>query len=188
MKRTIEARPPEVIDATACIARRYGAGDAERLVEAVSASIEHLKPWMGWIDEEPVSVAQRESQIADWNLKWDDGEDFMMGIFIGDTQVGGTGFHLRGANDSIDIGYWVRTGYTGRGIATAVTRALTTAAFGMQSISTVEIHHDVANFISGLIPERLGYIKYWTGDWVIEAPSESGFRNKWRMKKEDWHG
>ena len=142
----------------------------------------------GWIDEEPVGVAQRENHIADWNLKWDNGEDFMMGIFIGDTQVGGTGFHLRGAIDSIEIGYWVRAGYLGRGIATAVTRALTTAAFGMQSISTVEIQNDVANFISVLIPERLGYVKYWTGDSIIEAPGESGCSNKWRMKKEDWLG
>lgn len=186
MAHVISDRPPEHIDAGNCSIRRYVIADAPRLVDAVTSSIEHLKPWMGWIDEEPVDVSQREVHIATWNAKWDAGEDFMMGIFLDDIQVGGTGFHLRGAVDSLEIGYWVRTGYTGKGIATAVTGALTTVAFEMDTIRTVEIHHDVENIISGLIPQRLGFEKYWTGESVIEAPSESGVRNKWRMQQADW--
>lgn len=141
---------------------------------------------MQWIDPEPLSVAQRELNIEDWNNQWDRGEDFMLGVYIEGTQVGGTGLHLRTDTGSPHIGYWVRSGYGGRGIATAAARALTTAAFAMDAITSVEIHHDVANVISGLIPKKLGYEQYWTGPTAIEAPGESGITNKWRMYQDNW--
>ena len=97
--------------------------------EAVTESIEHLRPWMPWIAEEPLHgrAASRAASPAGRPL-WDAG-DRVYGMFVGDEVVGGCGLHARIGPGGLEIGYWVRAGRTGRGYATAASRLLTDIAF-----------------------------------------------------------
>lgn len=40
--------PPEQVDAGMLVLRRVRAGDAGELAATVSASMDHLRPWMPW--------------------------------------------------------------------------------------------------------------------------------------------
>lgn len=51
--------PPQRIVGERVVVRSPCVGDGPALVEAVTASIEHLRPWMPWIEFEPQSVEQR---------------------------------------------------------------------------------------------------------------------------------
>ena len=166
------------------IVRKYEPADAEALVIAVTESCEHLRPWMPWIKFEPQSVNQREELIRSWNQAWEDRTEFVMGIHLDDRIVGGTGIHLRGPANTVEIGYWVHMGYTGRGIASQVSDALTLEAFQLWSeIDTVVIVHDEANIASGKVPARLGFEHVFTGQREPEAPGESGVMYRWEKKR-----
>ena len=166
------------------IVRKYELADAVALVTAVTESCEHLRPWMPWIKFEPQSVAQREVLIKTWSEAWDHRNEFVMGIFLGDRVVGGTGLHLRGDVNTVDIGYWIHVDYIGRGIATQVSRALTETAFALWAeIDTVVIIHDETNVASGKVPARLGFEHVSTGQREPEAPAESGVMYRWEKKR-----
>ena len=175
-------RPPEELRAGDLVVRRYDVDDARALHEAIVESIEHLRPWMSWIAFEPLSLADREVLIADRFAKgWDDGTDFGYGMFRGDRVVGGCGLHRRIADDGLEIGYWVRVGEIGRGVATTTAGALTDAALAIDGITHVEIHHDKANVRSARVPEKLGYALLGERADEIQAPAELGIECVWRI-------
>jgi RimJ/RimL family protein N-acetyltransferase len=166
------------------IVRKYEKSDAQALVDAVTDSYKHLEPWMPWIKFEPQSVAQREELIKTWNEAWENRTEFVMGIFHGVQVVGGTGLHLRGSVNTVEIGYWIHVDYIGKGIATQVAGALTELAFAMwPEINTVEIVHDEANVASGKVPHRVGFRHVFTGKRRPEAPGESGVLCRWEKKR-----
>lgn len=175
---------PEPLQVGDYVVRKYDPSDAHALVEAVTASCEHLRPWMPWIKFEPQTVAQREVLIKTWNEAWENCTEFVMGIFLGSRVVGGTGLHLRGDINTVEIGYWVHVDFVGKGIATEVSRILTETAFSIwPDIDVVEIHHDEANVASGKVPDRLGFMHVSTGQREPEAPAESGVMYRWEKKR-----
>ena len=168
------------------VVRKYELSDAQALVDAVTESHEHLEPWMPWIKFEPQSVVQREVLISTWSEAWDDRAEFVMGIFLGDRVIGGTGLHLRGDIKTVEIGYWLHVDYLGRGIASQVAGALTELAFATWlEIDTVEIHHSESNIASGKVPLRLGFKHVRTfRNQIPEAPGENGVGYHWALKRE----
>ena len=179
--RTISPAPSE-IHVGEYVVRRYETSDAPELVRAVTESLGHLSPWMPWAAYEPQSVGQREGLIRSWSAEWDACTNFTMGIFLGDRVVGGTGLHLRGAENTVEIGYWVHVDFVGKGIVTMVSQSLTELAFAIwPEIDIVEIHHDEANIASGKVVLRLGFQHVRTVERIPEAPSDSGVGYHWAM-------
>ncbi len=181
--RTISPAPSE-IHVGDYVVRRYETSDAPALVRAVTESLSHLLPWMPWAAYEPQSIEQKEDLIRTWAGEWDSGTNFTMGIFLGERVVGGSGLHLRGAENTVEIGYWVHADFLGKGIATMVSQSLTELAFAIWAeIDIVEIHHDEANIASGRVPLRLGFQHVRTVERIPEAPSESGVGFHWAMAR-----
>jgi ribosomal-protein-serine acetyltransferase len=168
------------------VIRRWRAEDAPAIVEAVTENREHLRPWMEWIAFEPQSVEQRVALIEQWEREWLGGGDVVLGIFVHDHPVGGTGLHRRIGPDGLEIGYWISEDHIGMGIATRATSTLTTGAFTIPGITHVEVHCDVANTASARVPERLGFT--YTGDieQPIKAPAETGAHRVYRMTRDAW--
>lgn len=177
---------PEQLEGDGVILRRWQPGDAPLLHDAVTESLEHLRPWMDWVSQEPLTVEQRRSMIEGWEREWRLGGDILYGLFVGGEAVGGCGLHHRRGPSALEIGYWVRPGFLRRGIATAAARLLTDAAFSLPGIEVVEIHHDKANVPSRGVPAALGY--EFVGETPDEraAPAEVGIDCAWRMTREAW--
>ena len=175
---------PDSLQVGEYVVRKYEPADAKALVIAVTESCEHLRPWMPWIKFEPQTMTQRAELIKVWNEAWEQRTEFVMGIFLDDRVVGGTGLHLRGDVNTVDIGYWMHVDYIGKGIATRVSAALTETAFAIwPEIDTVVIVHDEANIASGKVPLRLGFKHVSTGQREPEAPGESGVMYRWEKKR-----
>ena len=90
------------------------------------------------------------------------------------------------APGAIEIGYWIHVDHIRQGLATELTRALTTVAFGQPDIDRVEIHHDMANVASGRVPALLGYELAAEEDREIATPGEAGVTWIWVMERGDW--
>lgn len=180
---TLARAPRERIEVGEIVVRRYAIEDAEALAESITESIEHLRPWMPWIAQEPVDIGDRRALIAGWCAEWDARRNFTMGIFDGDLNIGGTGFHLRRGPGVVEIGYWTRVSRAGRGVMTRVVGALVEEAFTHDDVDTIEIHHDVANRASARIPEKLGFVRAGERERGPQAPAESGRDVRWVMTR-----
>jgi ribosomal-protein-serine acetyltransferase len=168
------------------VLRRWVASDAEALSRAVGESVEHLRPWMPWVADEPLAVERRRAMIDEWERDWSQGGDVVLGVFLDGQIAGGCGLHRRLGAGGLEIGYWIHPGFVRRGLGTRVAGALTGAALALPGITRVEIRHDTANQASAGIPRALGF--EWLGEEPREplAPAETGMQWRWRMDRATW--
>jgi ribosomal-protein-serine acetyltransferase len=166
------------------VLRPWEDDDADALTEAITASLEHLRPWMAWIAEEPLGRAGRLDLIDRFRHERDTGQSLGLGIFLHDgTVVGGTGLHARIGPGGLEIGYWVHVDHVGRGIATEAAGALTDAGLALEEVDRIEIHHDVENRASGRVPAKLGFTRVERIRVEPVAPAETGFRWVWAKRR-----
>lgn len=178
--------PERVAGSDELLLRRWQLSDADALSRAVAESADHLRPWMGWIAEEPMPPERRLVRIAEWERDRSRGGDVLLGVFRDGQVVGGCGLHRRIAPDGLEIGYWIHAAHVRRGLATRAVGLLTDAALALPGITHVEIHHDKANHASGGVPRKLGF--EWLGEWSDEpeAPADIGIEWRWRMDRASW--
>lgn len=165
--------------------RRWRAEDAETLHRLVGESVEHLRPWMGWVADEPLSLEERLRMLTQWEHTWRTGGDVLLGIFRGGVAAGGCGLHRRIGPHGLEIGYWVHPEHLRRGVATAAAGLLADAALALPDIERVEIHHDKANVASAGVPRALGFAFVDERPDQPEAPAEVGIECRWRRERGD---
>jgi ribosomal-protein-serine acetyltransferase len=161
--------------------RHWREEDAPALNRAVNASIDELRPWMPWADEQPRPVEASAEVIRDWAR--DEGTQ-AFGIFLDGEVAGACGLHRRIGEGGLEIGYWVRSDLAGRGLATEAARRLCEIAFADPGVDRVEIHHDRANAASGRVPAKLGFDLIGETRRPPEAPGEEGVELVWRLARE----
>ncbi|HEY4927509.1 MAG TPA: GNAT family protein [Acidimicrobiales bacterium] len=180
---------PELLPAGPVELRRWRPAYADALTEAVVASLTELRPWMPWAQDAP-TVPGMTQVLTDGEAGFDTDEEwqFVLGEPGSDLVLGAIGLHRRGPPDTVEIGYWIRTDATRRGLATAASRALTAAAFAhLPFVTTVEIRMDTGNVRSAAVPPRLGFSFDRQVDQAIDAPGQSGRWLVWKMERTDWH-
>jgi RimJ/RimL family protein N-acetyltransferase len=133
--------------------------DALLLKAAVDANLDHLRPWMPWVKNEPTNLQTKIDLIRRFRAHFDLGRDFTYGVFdLEETHViGGTGLHTRPVGTAREIGYWIHKDYINQGLATELTAALTKVAFEVDKVDRVEIHCGPANVRSTSVPKKLGF-------------------------------
>jgi RimJ/RimL family protein N-acetyltransferase len=153
--------PPYRIETERLVIRCYEPGDAELLKEAIDSSIDHLRPWMPWVESEPQTLEEKIALVKSFRSQFDAGENFTYVIFTADESevLGGSGLHPRVGPGGIEIGYWIRPSATRQGIATEVSAALTRAGFEVCEADRVEIRIEPGNEPSLGIPRKLGFVE-----------------------------
>jgi RimJ/RimL family protein N-acetyltransferase len=184
---TFPSAPAERIDLGVGVALvRARAHRAAAAVAAINASLDHLQPWMAWASE-PATETGLAAFFATAEELWDQRKDFGYTIVdpADEVVLGGCGLHGRLGRHGLEIGYWVHVDHAGRGIATAVTRALTDAAFAIHGIERVRITCEDTNVRSARIPERLGYtfhgVSVPDGGVCAGRPTQT-----WVVEREAW--
>jgi RimJ/RimL family protein N-acetyltransferase len=150
---------PYRIETERLVIRCYETTDAPLLKDAIDSSLEHLRPFSAWIDDEPQTIEQKVELIQSFRIAFDTAEAFVYGIFDVDErqQLGGAGLHARVGPGGLEIGYFVRASATRRGIATEAAAALTRVGFEVCEADRIEIRIDPNNSKSFGIPEKLGF-------------------------------
>lgn len=151
--------PPYRIETGRTVVRCYQPTDGRLLKEAIDESIEHLKPWMPWVEGEPKPLEEKINLCRSFRARFDLDEDYIYAILDAKEErlLGGTGLHPRRGPDAFEIGYWIRASATGQGFATEVSRALTHVGLALCGRDRIEIRCDGRNAFSAAIPARLGY-------------------------------
>ena len=177
---------PDRIEGEGVSLRRWRVTDAEGQAAAIAESAAHLRPWMGFMADEPLSLQARRAMLSKWESEWSKGGDGLYGIFVGEAIAGSCGLHRRRGPDTLEIGYWLHPSFVGRGLAAGTVRLLIDAAFSFPEITRVEIHHDKANARSARIPPRLGFRFIGEEPDEAAAPAEAGIDCTWRLDRSVW--
>lgn len=137
-------------------------GDEKSLNQAINRSLQELQRWMPWAKDPGIqrTIEYVNKGIASWGS--DAQSDFPMVIFHKESQqiIGASGFNARSRPDVplFEIGYWLETGYTGKGLATEMVRALTCHAFDSFRAKRVQIVTQVGNEASRRVAEKCDFI------------------------------
>lgn len=180
--------PPESIPAADGVElRAWRVEDVPALAEAITASLEHLRPFMPWVAQEPLPPAERAAMVRRWQAERLAGGDAVYAVLREGRVVGGVGAHRADprtrpiAADAREIGYWLRPDEEGRGTMTRAVRALTEALLGLPGITHVEVRMDEANVRSAAVPPRCGYRLVGREPRTAQAPAETGAGLVWRI-------
>ena len=140
------------------VLRPYRLSDAEPLYEAVRESLPELLPWMPWAHAD-YSFEESKKWIEYCARTWAKGKEY--NFVIQDAKdgslLGGCGLNqVRRRARFANLGYWVRSKCTGKGIATAA--ALLVARFGFDELglTRIEIGAATTNAASLRVAEKLG--------------------------------
>jgi RimJ/RimL family protein N-acetyltransferase len=139
--------------------RCWEPGDAIALKTAIDSSLPELQTWVERTLEHPMSVSAVEKRLAEMRDQFSAGSDWTFGIFgrAHGRLIGGAGLHPRGTKDRVELGYWLRTDCTGKGLASEAAAALCTIAFRHTQVDRVDVLCDARNRRSGAVARRLGF-------------------------------
>jgi RimJ/RimL family protein N-acetyltransferase len=152
---------PYRIETERLVIRAWQRDDAALLKEALDSSLEHLRAWMPWADDEPQTLEEKTALVEAFRSQFDAGENFIYGIFSPDESevLGGTGLHARVGPGGLEIGYWVRASATRQGIAAESSAAVTRAGFEVCEADRIEIRIEPRNEPSLGVPRKLGFVE-----------------------------
>ena len=151
-------RPPSRIETGRLVLRRHALDDAVPLNAAVNASAEELRPFVPWAIDLPHTLEQTRALLERYVAGFDADESYGYGIFdLGERELlGGAALLPRIGPGALEIGYWVASGASGRGVATEAAAALVETGFAVGA-EWLELHIDPANAASLRIPPKLGF-------------------------------
>jgi len=150
---------PRRIDSDRLMLRPWRSEDLTSLHEALTESVDHLRPWIPWATPHAPSVEQAHTRLSAWMEEFQSDTNFIYAAFdrSGTHLVGGLGLYGRVGPGALEIGYWIRRRSAGAGLATEGAQALTGIGFRLPGILRIEIHLDPTNTASRRVPEKLGY-------------------------------
>jgi RimJ/RimL family protein N-acetyltransferase len=139
--------------------RPFTSADAPALVEAVRESIVELEPWMPWCHP-GYSLADAAAFIRSAMEGFAKRTAFEVAITSGRTIVGVSGLNqLDNTNLRANVGYWVRSTATRRGVATSAVGLVRRWAFASTDLVRLEILVATANVASQRVAEKAGAVR-----------------------------
>lgn len=150
------AWPDEIVVDEQIVLRAPDPVDAEAVTEAITDSLDDLRPWMAWAAQ-PMTIDQQAVRLAVGAEAFALGADVTYTIAV-DGEVGGAvGVHDRLRDPVVrELGYWRRTGLDGRGVVTRSVLAVLDV-LAARGIERAVIHCDAGNRRSAAVAERAGF-------------------------------
>jgi ribosomal-protein-serine acetyltransferase len=138
--------------------RRYSGDDVDRLFDAAHESVRELSVWMPWCSPN-YSRAESETFVQSHDANWDKGEHYSFVVYDMETGLflGGVGLNfINRIHKFANLGYWVRSSRTDRGVATTAARLA--ARFGLTELgfNRLEIVTATGNVASQRVAEKIG--------------------------------
>jgi ribosomal-protein-serine acetyltransferase len=144
--------------------QRYDPVDVPQLCEAARESSAEVSLWLPWCHSH-YSMEESLEWILRSGKQWEEKREFHFGIFDSQSKafVGGVGLNeLKPEHRSANLGYWVRSSWTCRGVATAAAGLAAQFGFEELSLDRIEILAALGNSRSQRVAQKLGALREGT--------------------------
>lgn len=154
--------PPEGLSTTNLTLRRFGRRDVDALLEGVRTSLRQLNEWLPWAhlgyDKSDAATFVRDTLEA-----WRAGRAYDYAIrrteapkrHLGNVSI----WPVSRMTGTGEIGYWVRSDETAKGVATEATAALVRVGFEELGFHRLTLRIAVGNRASERVAEKLGFTR-----------------------------
>ncbi len=150
---------PDHFEIERLLVRAPRAGDGPTIYEAVLETLDELRKWMGWAIPEQ-SVESLEAYARRSAVNYLARTEFPMLLWLkdGETLVGASGLvRIDWSVPKMEIGYWCRKRFEGKGYISEAVRGITRFAFEELGANRLEIRCDARNERSARVAERCGF-------------------------------
>ncbi|MGI9628323.1 MAG: GNAT family N-acetyltransferase [Longimicrobiales bacterium] len=175
---------PATILIPGAVLRCWNPADARRLDNALRLSQAELVAWTPWVLEGVGDLVALTERLQGYKDEFREGKNLLYAI-VDPTEsevLGGAGLYRRIGAGALEIGYWIRSDQTGKGLATEATRALASVGFGFEEVQRIEIHCQPSNRASIRIPQKLGF---QLGDMTPGTADRPGETQVWELHRGD---
>ena len=151
-------QPPHEVRTERLILRSARAGDGPALREAIGVSLNEFFPWLSFSAElSDHETMERVSRLGQEHFQ--KGEFYVWRVWEPEgLLVGSVDLHsINHTVPSCEIGYWLRSDRTGRGLAQEFVTAAIEIAQEVLKVERIEARCDVRNEPSWRLAERLGF-------------------------------
>ncbi|MBL8848460.1 MAG: GNAT family N-acetyltransferase [Planctomycetaceae bacterium] len=140
--------------------RQYRSDDVDAVADAVLESQAELSIWMPWCHPD-YGRQDAAAWVASRPDAWQRNEEKSFLVVAADDQLlGGCGIHRINLQNGVgELGYWVRSSATRRGVATEATRLACAWAFEVAGLHRIEILASVENVASQRVAEKAGGVR-----------------------------
>lgn len=154
--------PRPRLESDRIILQKFSRRDASTLDDAIRVSLADLHQWLPWARMDYTTV-DTTSFIRDSVQAWKEDRAWDFSIRMKDdpgTHVGNISMWTVSKLGKIaEVGYWVRTDRTSRGICTEAVELLLEEAFGAMGYHKVVLRIAVGNDASDRVAEKLGFTR-----------------------------
>jgi RimJ/RimL family protein N-acetyltransferase len=152
---------PESFETDRLIGRAPMPGDGAEMWAAVMESLGELRPWLPWA-QVPATPEDHEENVRQARARFLLREDLRFQLYLRSDPgilVGSTGLHhIDWDANRFEIGYWLRTRFTGQGYMTEAVQGITRYAFRELGANRLEIWCDSRNVRSAEVARRVGFV------------------------------
>lgn len=178
MMNLVTAHPPTSFETPRLTIRRCVPAFADELFESASESVKEIYPFLPWCHP-GYEKADANQWLTFAAARWKNGDAYDFNIFnrADGQMLGGCGVSLIDDHPVANLGYWIRTGFTGSGVATEATLGLAEFSFQYLDLLRLEIIMSIKNSASRQVAIKAG------------AHFEGTLRNRLRLhgQKHDAH-
>jgi ribosomal-protein-serine acetyltransferase len=138
--------------------RPYSMRYVDATYKAIRESLAEISVWLPFAHKD-YSIKESRDWIKQRPGDWKKGTSYEFAVFDAKdgTLIGGCGINnIRHENQQANLGYWVRTSHTGRGVAPAATLLLAKWGFETLKLTRIEILIAVGNARSLRVAEKVG--------------------------------
>jgi RimJ/RimL family protein N-acetyltransferase len=165
-------RLPLRVETARLVLEPWAPADRDDLLAALAESVEHLKSWIPWATGQAPTIADVDVLIERWASQRVTRENLIYAARTkaDGTLAGGISLHARVGPRRLEVGYWIRAGATGQGLASEGAGAATAIALALPDVDAVELHTDTLNAPSRRVAEKLGFT-------LVEIRKDDKMRN-----------
>ncbi|MEU8658090.1 GNAT family N-acetyltransferase [Actinoplanes philippinensis] len=151
--------PPEMINAGELVLKRWEPEWSAEVAAAVQESLPELAPFLPFATPD-YGVAEAQEYAERSAANWAAGTEFNYAIFttVGDL-IGSIGLMTRPGPGALEIGYWMRTPWAGRGRMTAAVKVLSRVALSLPGVERLVIRHHPDNHASAAVAAKAGFVE-----------------------------
>jgi RimJ/RimL family protein N-acetyltransferase len=142
------------------VVRPYGVDDIPLVYESARESLPEISRWMPWCQPN-YSIEETKTFVLSRPERWQSDAEYGFGIFRANGRhLGGVGLNfINRVHQMANLGYWVRSSETGKGVASRAAWLVARFAMEQLGLQRIEILVATGNVPSQRVAEKAGAVK-----------------------------
>lgn len=130
---------------------------AEKLFEVLNSDREHIGKYLDFV-EKTQTIEDERAFIASQLNDQAAGKSYLYLIIYQGDLVGTINYHfVNHQHGRAEIGYWLHSAYTGKGLVSRCVKAMLTIGFESLGFNRIDLYADVENVPSNAVATRTGF-------------------------------